>query len=174
MTNEEITFLDRYKKELREGKLYSQKEIAHLYTALAKGDEAAVNSLTEALMPRVLELAEERADRGVFIGDLIQEGSLALFLALGGANQKPADMPYDEYIDDAVSMALDAYMTESGAATEAEEKVASKLNVLVEKMEELEKDYGGAFGIEDVAEETGYSVEEIKDLFKLAGEDLGK
>ena len=97
-----------------------------------------------------------------------------LFLALGGANQKPADMPYDEYIDDAVSMALDAYMTESGAATEAEEKVASKLNVLVEKMEELEKDYGGAFGIEDVAEETGYSVEEIKDLFKLAGEDLGK
>ncbi len=174
MTHEEQIFLERYKKELKEGKLYTEKEIAGLYNDLSSGNESVINSLTEALMPRALEAVLEKDRGNIFVGDLVQEAGLAIFLALSEAVKKPKEKPYDEYIDEALDEALDLYIEENSAVTQAGERVADKLNIIAETMEQMEKDYGNAFGIDDVAEETGFAAEEIKELFKLAGEDLGE
>ena len=174
MTNEEQLFLDRYKKELKEGREYKPEEISGLYNVLSKGDESVINDLTEALMPRALEAVLEMDRGNIFVGDLVQEAGLAIFLALSEAAEKPKEKPYDEYIDEALDKALSSYIEENSATREAGERVADKLNIIAETMEQMEKDYGSAFGIDDVAEETGFAAEEIKELFKLAGEDLGE
>jgi RNA polymerase primary sigma factor len=50
-----------------------------LAAAVAKGDESAMERLTNVSLYRVVELAEELAGRGVLLLDLIQEGSLGLW-----------------------------------------------------------------------------------------------
>ncbi|MCR5786047.1 MAG: hypothetical protein K6G40_10460 [Eubacterium sp.] len=173
MTNEEQAFLERYKKELEAANRHTPKMVAEYYKALGDGDDSVIGDLTEALMPRVLEIVLEKERGKLFVGDLIQEGNLATFVALSQISAKPAEKPYDEYIEEAVAAAVDLYIEENGAVTQTGERVAARLNEVVEAMEDLEKEYGNAFSIDDVAEQTGLDAEEISNLFKLAGEDIG-
>ncbi len=172
MTQEELNFIETYKKELRS---YSPEQLSELYNAFKGGDESVVSELTEALMPRTLEIALEKTQEHLHIADLIQEGNLGIFMALSSFADKPMEQPFDEYIEAAITMAIDAYIEENGVIDDTGARVAARLNEIVEAMEDLEKEYGeGAFTLDDVAEQTHMSVEEISELFKLAGEDIGK
>lgn len=172
MTQDELNFIDTYKKEL---KSYSPEKMAEIYNAFKAGDDSVIAELTEALMPRTLEIAMERAQEHLHIADLIQEGNLGLFMALASFDAKPQEQPFDEYIEDAIVSAIEAYIEENGTIDDTGARVAARLNEIVEAMEDLEKEYGeGAFTLDDVAEQTHMSVNEISELFKLAGEDLGK
>lgn len=95
-TKEEEEYLRRCLEHIEDKPALTPGELEALYTEAAKGAEASMSALAEAYLREVVETAKEfrRAHGGVFIGDLIQEGTLGLMSAirsLGGADDPEGD-----------------------------------------------------------------------------------
>lgn len=95
-TKEEEEYLRRCLEHIEGKPALTPGELEALYTEAAKGVEASMSALAEAYLREVVETAKEfrRAHGGVFIGDLIQEGTLGLMSAirsLGGADDPAGD-----------------------------------------------------------------------------------
>lgn len=95
-TKEEEEYLRRCLEHIEDKPALTPGELEALYTEAAKGVEASMSALAEAYLHEVVETAKEfrRAHGGVFIGDLIQEGTLGLMSAirsLGGADDPAGD-----------------------------------------------------------------------------------
>ena len=71
-----------YLKEIGQIKLLSAEEEVELAKAVADGDQAAKNKLTEANLRLVVSIAKKYSGRGLHILDLIQEGNTGLIRAV--------------------------------------------------------------------------------------------
>ena len=71
-----------YLEDLEHIKEIEPGELEMLLASFAAGDQRAKGRLAEIHLKRVVELAREYAGRGVLIGDLIQEGNMALLSAM--------------------------------------------------------------------------------------------
>ncbi len=74
-------YLEQYLEDLALIEPLSESESSALTEAMAAGNEAAKQRVIESGLKRICDLATEYAGRGVHIGDLIQEGNMALLEA---------------------------------------------------------------------------------------------
>lgn len=152
--------------------------------------------LLKALMPRVVEIAIELKRPEIPLGDLVQEGSVALLLG----TQKfwePAEIVWEdedaeedilamEDGDDALDLgdeevknqileevrAAICTMVEEQTETKArDKKMVSKVSDLDDIIQKMKDDFGRKVSVDEVAEQSGLSPEEIADILKLAGEE---
>ena len=78
------------------------------------GDEAAVNRLTDLMLSRVIQQAFDLAGQGVLLLDLIQEGSLGLWQAIGSYTGGDMESHCDRAIRRTLAKAITLQARENG------------------------------------------------------------
>lgn len=80
-TNRESQSLDKYLQEIGKIDLVGAKDEVELAKRIRSGDQAALEILTKANLRFVVSVAKQYQNRGLALGDLINEGNLGLMKA---------------------------------------------------------------------------------------------
>ena len=143
-TSEEVEFLEQYEADL----------------AMMPSDD-----LLGKLLPQIVSIAKKLYHPEIFLGDLIQEGSMGLVLGM------------KEGLDEAglIQMARESMQALVEAQTEVriqDQKMADKVNDLDEKIKKLTEEMGRKISVDELSQLLEISENEIEDIIRLAGEDL--
>ena len=145
LTEEEQQYLERYEEEPR---LMPQTD------PLAK------------ILPQILEIAKELHQPGIFLGDLVQEGSMGLMI---GLSQK---IEAEEALIQMARENMQSLLEIQSEVKIQDQKMADKVNDLDEKIKEVTEQMGRKVSIEELSQLLEITEEEIEDIVRLAGEDL--
>lgn len=80
-TNRESQSLDRYLQEIGKVDLITPDEEISLASRIKKGDQEALDKLTKANLRFVVSVAKQFQNKGLSLGDLINEGNIGLIKA---------------------------------------------------------------------------------------------
>lgn len=134
-----------------------------LSQAASEGDEKAMEQLTNLGLSRVVELAKEYVGRGVLLLDLIQEGSLGLWQAVGCYEGGDYAAHRDWWIRQNLARAVTMQARQSG--------VGHKLRQAMEDYRSVDErllcDLGRNATLEEIAMEMHISVEEATAVFRM-------
>lgn len=130
------------------------------------GDEQAMAALTNAMLPRVVQLAKELTGRGVLLLDLIQEGSLGLWQSIPRFSGSGFAAHADYWIK--------AYLARCVVAQARQNGVGQKLRQAVENYQTADKRLLTALGrnptLEEIAQALNMTPEDARAVEKLLGD----
>lgn len=171
----------------------SQEEQAYIDGYLREIAQMPERTEEEALMkyylPKIVEIAVELHEPGIYVGDMIQEGSISLMMAMRTGDENVGDVIVwdDEDLDspdgdiaspveeEQVLLAVrDGMLAMIEAQTETrrrDNKMVHKVSELDETIKAMSDEYGRKVAIDEVAEKLGITEDEIADILKLAGEE---
>lgn len=129
----------------------------------ARGDENAMQALTNLGLKRVLELAKEYVGYGVLLQDLIQEGSLGLWLAVSGCREGS----YPAFRDRAIRFALSRAVTRQAWSGGVGEKLRRRMEDFRQTDDRLLRTVGRNPTLEEIAREMGITLEEAAAVGKM-------
>ena len=120
-------------------------------------------------LPAVIDVAKIYAGQGVLLEDLIGEGNLALAFGTGmlGSLESPAEA--DGMLGKMIMDAMEDYIQEHTASEKADQKIADKVNKVTEKAKVLSEELHRKVTVEELAEETGMSVQYIEEAVRMSG-----
>ena len=156
-------FYQMYLEELEAVAEAGPEEELSLLERLAAGDVSARERLIEGNLKRVLEYAKEYDGRGLPMGDLVQEGNMAL-TALAMENESGA---FQELLRERVRACIEAALEEQRMEAEIEENVAARVNVLQEVSRVMAKELGREATVEELAAKMKMTEDEIRDIMKV-------
>lgn len=154
LSSEEQDYLTEYLQELHgvKGETLADARLAYYLPMVA--DEA---------------LSIERGE--LFLGDVIQEGNVSLMLALKEAG---AGKEQEEEIMDSVRSGMRAFVSSQTEAKLQDRKVVGRVAELDEAIKQMSEELGRKVAVDEVAEYTAMSEDEIVEIMKLAGEELSE
>ena len=156
-------FYQMYLEELEAVAEAGPEEELSLLERLAAGDVSARERLIEGNLKRVLEYAKEYDGRGLPMGDLVQEGNMAL-TALAMEYESGA---FQELLRERVRACIEAALEEQRMEAEIEENVAARVNVLQEVSRVMAKELGREATVEELAAKMKMTEDEIRDIMKV-------
>lgn len=156
-------FYQMYLEELEAVAEAGPEEEQSLLERLAAGDVSARERLIEGNLKRVLEYAKEYDGRGLPMGDLVQEGNMAL-TALAMEYESGA---FQELLRERVRACIEAALEEQRMEAEIEENVAARVNVLQEVSRVMAKELGREATVEELAAKMKMTEDEIRDIMKV-------
>ena len=156
-------FYQMYLEELEAVAEAGPEEELSLLERLAAGDVSARERLIEGNLGRVLEYAKEYDGRGLPMGDLVQEGNMAL-TALAMEYESGA---FQELLRERVCACIEAALEEQRMEAEIEENVAARVNVLQEVSRVMAKELGREATVEELAAKMKMTEDEIRDIMKV-------
>lgn len=168
LTEQEQTYLEEYKRSLSAFSP-SEKSLEELFGELAKGSEEAKSELAGRYLETAAELAAEMNCEEIFLGDLIQEGSLSLMAALNQGTQTVHDHEWlCGEIRKGIKRAVDAQVQRK---FEDDSLVAKVQNLEAAVKDLTEDDEENKFTINELAIILDMDVEEIRGILRLTGDD---
>lgn len=169
LTDEEKDYLQEYLDEIAALPVYTdgQKE-AFTIQAMA-GDVAAQNKLVEIYLPDVVEISKLYAGQGVFLEDLIGEGNVALAVGITMLGSLEAPSEAQGMLGKLIMDAMEEYIQENLQNEKEDQKVADKVNLVLEKAKELSEDLHRKVTVEELAAETRLSEKAIRDAVRMSG-----
>lgn len=169
LTDEEKDYLQEYLDEIAALPIYTdgQKE-AFTIQAMA-GDVAAQNKLVEIYLPDVVEISKLYAGQGVFLEDLIGEGNVALAVGVTMLGSLEAPSEAQGMLGKLIMDAMEEYIQENLQNEKEDQKVADKVNLVLEKAKELSEDLHRNVTVEELAAETKLSEKAIRDAVRMSG-----
>lgn len=169
LTDEEKDYLQEYLDEIAALSVYTdgQKE-AFTIQAMA-GDVAAQNKLVEIYLPDVVEISKLYAGQGVFLEDLIGEGNVALAVGVTMLGSLEAPSEAQGMLGKLIMDAMEEYIQENLQNEKEDQKVADKVNLVLEKAKELSEDLHRNVTVEELAAETKLSEKAIRDAVRMSG-----
>lgn len=156
-------FYQMYLEELEAVAEAGPEEELSLLERLAAGDVSARERLIEGNLKRVLEYAKEYDGRGLPMGDLVQEGNMAL-TALAMEYESGV---FQELLRERVRACIEAALEEQRMEAEIEENVAARVNVLQEVSRVMAKELGREATVEELAAKMKMTEDEIRDIMKV-------
>ena len=169
---QENDFLDVYCSEIDEIQRVSSEEELKLFQLSAAGDQRAKNKLTEQYLKTVYDLSHTYLFGSVSRGDLIQEGNIALMLALEELEISDNLEEYQKFIYEKISEAMEGAVNEYQDIRDMGEKIAERVNHLNEAIQNLEKDLEHKVSVEELSAYLEMPLDEIKDILKMAGDGI--
>lgn len=162
----ESAFYRMYLREVREKGVCSEEEMRELYVRLLAGEDVT-GKIVDGWLMRIIRMAELYKDSSVNVQDLIQEGNVALWVALGdiGGQRNPADV--ECYLQDSVRRAFEDYIREAAGVSEQTQAMLAKAALLHEAQEFLASENGQAPSLRELSEYTHISVDEIQNILAL-------
>lgn len=142
----------------------SPEEETMLLARASEGDEAAKNRLTEGTLSYIAELVKSYTDRGLPMGDLVQEANVALVMTVDSWQQGE---DFRAVLETRVKAALDAAIREQELEEKVEEEVLARVNVLKEISRQMAEELGREASVEELADKMKMTVDEIKAIMKL-------
>lgn len=152
-----------YLEEIAEITPCTPQEEDGLLTELLNGDEAAKSRLMEGKLGEIVELVKPYADRGLPMGDLIQEANVALIMTINQYQGGDFSAALKLQVEECVQEALEAQKTE----LQVEEEMAARVNVLKDISQGMAEELGREATVEELAQKMKMTVDEIKDIMKL-------
>lgn len=168
---EEKAYLDDYLRALRDIEEEADGETGWLLERLLSGDDSVASRLTEINLRTVVDMAKRVAGKGVAIGDLIQEGNLALVSAIDDyrtTGLTAIDEEFRVMLYTKIEQAMDAAIGEETHFTETAEKLARDANRLLTLTRELEEQLGHSASLTELAEKMGEAEEYIKEVMRVS------
>ena len=158
--------LELYLEDIAKVREYDEEERERLCAELLNGSEQAAVKLSESMLKEVALLAREYASEKVGLEDLIQEGNLGIFVRLGELCGMGEDCGYDveEEMAEAADNAIRAYVSEAAGESDAANTIAGKLNLVNEAKKFLRGQNKSEPSVQELAEYTGMSVQELDDI----------
>lgn len=163
-------YYQMYLEEVRARSKEDKVQLNALYEKAAAGDDSVTGEIVDAWLMRIIRMAGEYADVPVNAEDLIQEGNMALWMALGALPQMPADR-LDAYLTERVTEGFASYIREVTGEADQTQAMLGKAALLHEAREFLAKENGQDPSIRQLAEYTHLSAEEIRDILALQPQD---
>ena len=145
-----------------------EQELDMLLGALASGDRAARNRLAEGHLARVVELAKEYAGRGVLMADLVQEGNMALLMAMESFDGGD----FGVHITREICSAMEAVLAEQTGQADTGSYLAAQANAIMKATEELVEELGREATLAEVAKKMNLSEDMTKDIMKISMDAL--
>lgn len=166
-SSEKSLVFQMYLEELESIPQYGHMEELEMYQALLQGDESAIRKISDCWLVRVLEIAKGYMMPKLNIEDLVQEGNMALFLALKQLCGSGKCDDAESVLKMAVEEGIMNYASEMNSTRKAEEAMLAKISLVHAARKLLKEENGAEPTIEQIAEYTKMSLEELTDLFEL-------
>lgn len=166
-------------EQARRSNRLDPNEKALLLKQAGLGDRDSMDRLVEAQLELVIRLAARRADQGLPLGDLVQEGSIGLLEAIRGfgANGDPGG--FEAFAAERISARLDAALgAEAAAVREAELLVTAATDyervelLLARELRRAPKEKEMAEKLEWTVERLRYVAKVVEDARRRHDEDL--
>ena len=159
-----------YLNDVRERGEADEAKMLELYTAVLQGDQSVVNAIVDGWLMRVIHMAGMYEDVPVNMEDLIQEGNMALWMALGALPELGSAPEVDKYLEGRVIAGFEAHIREVTGDTDQVQAVLGKAALLHEARKYLAKENAQDPSIRELSEYTHISPEEIQDILALQKE----
>lgn len=159
-----------YLEELSYLPVYSIDEEERLYEALLEGDDSVIKKLSDCWLKRVLTIAKKYVEPKLNVEDLIQEGNMALFLALQklcGSKEK-ADVR--DILEESIESGIMSYASEINSERELENAILGKVSLVQQAKKLLTEEKGQEPTVKELADYTKMQVEELNDLMDIIKE----
>ena len=158
------TVLEMYLEDMKAIKEIDERELNELTAALLRGDESARNRLIEGHMMYATGLIQPFIGYGEEISDLISESHLALTMAV---------MEYSEgdlksQIKSKVKKRLREIADEEKVKKDASNKLADRVNELMDVSSELAAEHGKEASVEELAKRLQIPKDEVEELLKIS------
>ena len=171
LTGEELAYFQMYLEDLSAIPPCSEAEEQMLVRNLLAGDESAQTRLIEGNLQLVLGMARRRAGNGVLIGDLVQEGNMALVMAIEeyrSAGVKLAGQSLTTFLESRIDTAMKALVQEQGSNSHVAEKMAREANRLLSATADLEEELGREATLAELAEQLHMTEDEIENVMRFS------
>ncbi len=146
-----------------------------LLTGAKEGDPEALRMLAESFLSTVADMVSEyEKDAPLPVEDLLQEGNIALWEALGDLTEIDSVAALGAMVMNRVSTQLEKVMKEELDEGDAGQSMAAQVNRLSQTLRELEEDLGHPASVEEVSAFLEMESDHIKDIISLAGDQIGK
>lgn len=168
MKEEDSIFLKMYLKELRTLEKISKDEEVVLLREVKNEIPGAKDRLVNVWLPKVVRIAKKYKNQGVFLEDLIQEGNIGL---LNGIKQLPSlDEAIDmkTYLEEVIKKTMEEIIDDDMEEDDLENTIIGRSNLIQEAAKYLAEDLGRVATIDELAEYTKISVEEINNIRTLS------
>lgn len=138
------------------------QEEKELLARIRTGDEGAKQRLLEGSLGFIVELAKGYADKGLPLGDLVQEANIALILTADDYE----DGDFRAQVAGRAKEMIEAAIEEQQAETQIEEEMLARVNVLQKVSKVMADEFGREATVEELAERMKMSVDEIRIIMK--------
>lgn len=175
---EEASYIKMYLEDLEAICPKVDGEMNMLINSLRKGNRSAKERLLELHLREVVDIARSYRGKGLFVGDLIQEGNIGLMTALEeictGANRVPTESIPDtlEYIVNRIRESMEFVIYEQQDDKILENRIVEKINFISSCVKDLAEEFGREATLDELVEFTKLEKSEIADIMELAKDAL--
>lgn len=175
---EEASYIKMYLEDLEAISPMVDGEMDMLINSLRKGNRSAKERLLELHLGEVVDIARSYKGKGIFVGDLIQEGNIGLMTALEeictGANRVPTESIPDtlEYIVNRIRESMEFVIHEQQDDKILENRIVEKINFISSCMKDLAEEFGREATLDELVKFTNLEKLEIADIMELAKDAL--
>lgn len=158
-----------YLDEIGDIPVLTEEQESALYIKLSQGQEQAIADLSNQWLKPVVEIASTYEVEDLLLDDMVQEGNIGLIMGLQSLLGKEETNP-KAVLEQFVREAIEAYIAEEGGEGAQENSILAKVSLVHEAKENLARELGSEPSIQQLAEYTKISEEEIADIVSLARE----
>lgn len=176
-TKEDQNVLNFYFEEMEATSLQEPESEKEMFLKTIQGDGNAKADLINHNLKLVVQIAKRYQDNGVELSDLIQEGNVALMLAMDNLNEVSFEEGHEleafhEYLADEITSAvLNTIAIEENLNSDNEE-ILNKINHIHEAVKTLTEEMGRSVSIEEVAKYLDMEPEGIEEVIHLSTTEL--
>lgn len=168
LSDRDSKIYEMYLEDLKNIKELEADEEEALVEKLLGGDDSVKNRLIEGRLKNVVEMSKRYCGKGVLMSDIVQEGNMALMVAvnsyMGG--------DYDAWINSEVEEAFKAVVVEQDGHANVGNYLASEANALMNATAELAEELGREATLEELAVRMNLSEEAVRDIMKVSMDAL--
>ena len=132
----------------------------------------AKQKLIEIYLPQVVDLSKLYAGQGALLEDLIGEGNVALTMAVEMLETASNAAEAQGMLGSMIMEAMETYITVNVQEKETGNKMAEKVNQVADQAKELAESLGRKVTIQELADETGMTLYEIKEAVQFSGDSI--
>ena len=148
--------------------LLSPVEMDMLLRRAKEGDSAAREKLIEGNLRNALMYVQSYINRGVPMADLIQEASMELMMLVDDAFEGS----FEKLLESRIRVRMEEVISEQTSASNIEEEVLARVNVLQEVSKELAERFGREPKLEELAEYMKMTEDEVREIMKVTMDAL--
>ena len=172
LSEEEINYLDSYLESLALLEELTEGEREAVTLSAMAGDMDAKQKLIEIYLPQVVDLSKLYAGQGALLEDLIGEGNVALTMAVEMLETASNAAEAQGMLGSMIMEAMENYITVNVQEKETGNKMAEKVNQVADQAKELAESLGRKVTIQELADETGMTLYEIKEAVQFSGDSI--
>lgn len=163
--------LDQYLQEIGDENLLSAEEEVELAKRIKRGDHRALERLTKANLRFVVSVAKQYQNRGLSLGDLINEGNLGLIKAAKRFDETKG-FKFISYAVWWIRQAILQALAEQSRIVRLPLNRVGALHKIGKACSGLEQEFGRQPSATEIADELDMTAHEVLDTLKISSRHL--